>query len=737
MIISKRFPVRGMTCAGCAAGIQGSLKQAPGVKDVRVNIADHIAWIEFDSSQTDAGQLKKWVESMGYELVIDSEEPDEDSDEDRRRNFRKRSRETVLALALALPVAVFGMLLMDWVPGMWISAFLTLLILLFPGRGFFFRAWKQAAHFRANMDTLVALSTGISFFYSLFHLIFPHLLHQSGKPGHVYFESSAWIIVFISFGKWLEERAVNRTSDALKKLKGLQPETVKIFHRGAEQEIPLNAVMTGDIVIVKPGEMIPVDGSVREGQSLVDESSLNGEPLPSEKKAGDMVYAGTLNQNGSLFIETSACGKESLLGKIIRQVREAQSTQAPVQKLVDRISAVFVPVVLVISVLTFFIWMLSGGENAFPMALTAAVSVMVIACPCALGLATPTALITGIGKAARSQILVKDARALETGKKVDAMVFDKTGTLTEGKPTVTDSFLDSSLSSDSLHVFYAMELLSSHPLAQAVMDYLKPFISGTEPKLDNFQSNPGRGVKAFYGDKRYLIGNVDFLREHQITENFGEVKSDSGTATRVYLAVENHAVGALSVSDNVRPSAYAAVKGLKGKGVELYLLSGDRTPAAEALARELDIDHAQGDLMPSDKAEVVRILRAEGKTVAMVGDGINDSVALASAHLSIAMAKGSDIATDVAQVTLLGSDLLAIPEIIRISRRTVSVIRQNLFWAFIYNVVAIPVAAGILYPKFGFLLNPMLAGAAMAASSVSVVLNSLRLGRGGFGNLII
>ncbi len=730
MIVSKRFPVRGMTCAGCAAGIQGSLKHAPGVKDVRVNIADHIAWIEFDSSQTDSGQLKKWVDSMGYELVIDSEEPDEDADEDRRRSFRKRSRETLIAFVLALPVALFGMFLMDWVPGMWISALLTLLILVFSGRGFFFRAFKQASHFRANMDTLVALSTGISFLYSLFYLLFPHVIHEGGKHGHVYFESSAWIIVFISFGKWLEERAVNRTSDALKKLKGMQPDTLRILINGSEKEISLNAVMTGDTVIVKPGEMIPVDGSVRDGQSLVDESSLNGEPLSSEKKVGDIVYAGTLNQNGSLLIETRASGKESLLGKIIRQVREAQGTQAPVQKLADRISAVFVPVVLGISLLTFFLWLIFGGIDSFPLALTASVSVMVISCPCALGLATPTGLITGIGKAARRQILVKDAQALEIGKKIDVLIFDKTGTLTEGKPSVTFAEIDSSLSSDLLTVFYRMELLSSHPLAAAVSDYLKPFVSGNEVVLGSFVSVPGRGVKAEYNGQLFLIGNEDFLNEHGILESRGNEIFERYTGTLVYLACANRVIGRLLVSDPVKPSASAAVGELQADGIDVYVLSGDRVSSVQSVAGKLGIWHAMGGMLPMDKEGVIQKLRAEGKTVAMVGDGINDSVALASADLSIAMAKGSDIATDVAQVTLLGSDLRAIPEFIRISRQAVAVIRQNLFWAFFYNVLAIPVAAGVLYPTFGFLLNPMLAGAAMAASSVSVVLNSLRLGGG-------
>lgn len=728
MIVSKRFPVRGMTCAGCAAGIQGSLKHAPGVKDVRVNIADHIAWIEFDVTQTDAGQLKKWVDSMGYELVIDSDDPDEEADEDRRRSFRKRSREVLLAFLLGLPVAIFGMFFMDWLPGRWISALLTLLILVFPGRGFFLRAFKQASHFRANMDTLVALSTGISFLYSLINLLDPHALLGDVMHVHVYFESAAWIVIFISFGKWLEERAVNRTSDALKKLKGMQPDTVRILFQGVEKEIPLNGIMTGDTVIVKPGEMIPVDGSVREGQSLVDESSLNGEPLPSEKIAGDQVYAGTLNQNGILFIETHASGRESLLGKIIRQVRESQGTQAPVQKLADRISAVFVPVVLGISVMTFSLWIIFGGVDALPLALTAAVSVMVIACPCALGLATPTALITGIGKAARRHILVKDARALEIGKKIDVLIFDKTGTLTEGKPSVTFAEIDSSLSSDLLTVFNRMELLSSHPLAAAVSDYLKPLVSESEVVLDSFVSVPGRGVKAEYNSQLFLIGNEDFLNENRIVESLENKIFEGYSGTLVYLACANRVVGRLLVSDAVKPSSSAAVAELQADGIEVYLLSGDRLSSVQSVAGELGILHAKGGLLPLDKKGVIQKLRDEGKTVAMVGDGINDSVALASADLSMAIASGSDIATDVAQVTLLGSDMRIIPEFIRISRRTVAIIRQNLFWAFFYNVLAIPVAAGLLYPDFGLLLNPMLAGAAMAASSVSVVLNSLRLG---------
>ncbi len=728
MIISKRFPVKGMTCAGCAGGVQGSLRNAAGVKDARVNIADHMAWVEFDNTQTDAAKLKQLVDSMGYELVIDSEDPDEAADEDRRRSYRIRSRETLLSFLLALPVGIFGMFLMDWTPGKWISALLTAVILAFPGRGFFIRAFKQALHRRANMDSLVALSTGVSFCYSLFNLLFPDALHHSESHGHVYFESAAWIIVFISFGKWLEDRAVAGTSEALKKLKNLQPAKVRLWHNGQEKEIPIEAVMAGDLILIKPGEMIPVDGPVKEGNSRVDESSLNGEPLPREKGAGDWVYSGTLNQHGSLMVDTRACGKDSLLGKIVRQVREAQSSQAPVQKLADRISAVFVPVVLLISVLTFTLWMAFGGSDAFPLALTASVSVLVIACPCALGLATPTALITGIGKAARRQILVKDARALELGKKVNVLVFDKTGTLTEGKPTVSHADVDSSVAPEALNVFYNLELLSEHPLAAAVRDYLKPLVSGAKLSLNNFESITGRGLKASYEGRIFLIGNEDFLRDNNIEIKPEDPERDS--LTQVFLACDGRLSARLNISDKVKPSAFDAVKELKSEGVEVYLLSGDRKPAVDAVAKELGILHTRGGMMPSDKAEVIKRLQAEGKTVAMVGDGINDSVALASADLSMAMAKGSDIATDVAQVTLLGTDLRSVPDFIRISRGTVSVIRQNLFWAFIYNLIGIPIAAGLLYPAFGFLLNPMLAGAAMAASSVSVVINSLRLGRG-------
>jgi Cu2+-exporting ATPase len=592
------------------------------------------------------------------------------------------------------------------------------------------------------MDTLVALSTGIAFIFSLFNTLFPEFWHSRGVHPHVYYEAATVIITFISFGKLLEERAKSGTSEALKKLMGLQPKTLKVLIDGQEKELPISSVMVGNEIIVRPGEKIPVDGTVSSGESYVDESMISGEPLPVLKKTGEKVFSGTVNQRGSFQFIAEKVGSETLLSQIIRKVQEAQGSKAPVQKLVDKIAGIFVPTVIGISILTFAIWMLVGGEDAFTHALLTSVAVLVIACPCALGLATPTAIMVGMGKGAENQILIKDAESLELGHKVNAVILDKTGTITEGKPTVTGLWLAGEVVSDieqsqwtvdqrrNLSLLLAIESKSEHPLAEAVVKFLqKENVESTQ--LDNFESVTGRGVKAWKDSNLFLVGNEKFLVENQVnldSELTQKAESWSKEAkTVIFFADENKVLAILAISDRVKKSSQSAIEKLKSKGIEVYMLTGDNQQTAAAVALEVGVTDFKAGVMPSDKADFIKELQAKGKIVAMVGDGINDSEALAQADVSIAMGHGSDIAMDVAKMTLITSDLEKIPQAFNLSTLTVNGIKQNLFWAFIYNLIGIPIAAGVLYPINGFLLDPMIAGGAMALSSVSVVMNSLRL----------
>ena len=585
------------------------------------------------------------------------------------------------------------------------------------------------------MDTLVALSTGIAFLFSLFNTLYPKFWLQRGLEPHVYYEAATVIITFILLGKLLEERAKSNTSSAIKKLMGLQPKTLRVIRDGQELEIPIASVQGGDTIVVRPGEKIPVDGQVSEGRSFVDESMITGEPVPVEKTSGGKVFSGTVNQKGSFRFVAERVGGQTLLAQIIRQVQEAQGSKAPVQRLVDKIAGIFVPVVLGLAVLTFVVWMLVGGEAAFTHALLTSISVLVIACPCALGLATPTAIMVGIGRGAENNILIKDAESLELGHRVNAVVLDKTGTITEGKPVVTDGrWTDDTQTSEWKSVLLALESQSEHPLAEAVVTWLRD--EGVRPaKLSGFNSLTGRGVKVTgEGGSTYYVGNQKLLEEHGIPSTStarGLIPSLSRlrkqAKTVIFFADETKVLGVLAIADKIKDSSPAAIKALQDRDIDVYMLTGDNEQTARAVAQQVDLEHFRAEVLPSDKADFVKELQQQGKIVAMVGDGINDSQALAQADVSIAMGKGSDIAMDVAKMTLITSDLRSIPKALQLSSKTVRGIRQNLFWAFIYNLIGIPIAAGILYPINGFLLDPMIAGAAMAFSSVSVVANSLRL----------
>ena len=670
------------------------------------------------------------VQAAGYDLIVEAEDPVAMQEEMARKHYKILKKNTIGAWMLSIPLALLGMVFMHMPFDNWIMMALALAIMAFFGRSFYVSGVRHALKGKANMDTLVALSTSIAFLFSLFNTLCPGFWLEKGLEPHVYYEASGVIIAFVLLGKLMEERAKNSTSSAIKGLMGLQPKTARLVTDGREEEVPISTLQVGNIVSVRPGEKIPVDGTLLQGSSSVDESMLSGEPIPVEKNAGDRVLAGTINQKGAFTMEATGVGGTTVLAQIVQMVQSAQGSKAPVQRIVDKISGIFVPVVVSLSFLTFVCWLMIGGESYFSYALLSAVSVLVIACPCALGLATPTALMVGMGKGAERHILIKDAFALENLCKVDTVVLDKTGTLTEGGPVVTDSYWVSDDNADYLDILYTAEQKSEHPLASAIIRWLED--SGAKAcETENFESLTGRGVRIQVEGITYWVGSQGLLEIFQavIPEKARkqvEQWQQEGQSV-VFYGQDACLLAVLAISDRIKPTSAEAVKELKKQGIEVHLLTGDGIRTAERVAATLGIDHYKAEVMPNDKEEYIVSLQRQGKKVAMVGDGINDSQALARADVSIAMGKGTDIAMDVAMVTLITSDLLLLPDAIRLSKQTVRLIYQNLFWAFIYNVIGIPLAAGVLFPVNGLLLNPMLASAAMAFSSVSVVLNSLRL----------
>ncbi|MBW3519248.1 heavy metal translocating P-type ATPase [Flavobacterium sp. NKUCC04_CG] len=727
--VKNTFPVLGMTCASCAGSAESIVTYEAGVVNASVNFATGNLTVEYLPNITDASKLQKAVQAVGYDLLIVDENKQQESLEAiHEEKFRKLKSKTIWAVILSLPVVVIGMFFMDMPYGNEIMWLFSTPVVLWLGKDFFINAWKQTKNRSANMDTLVALSTGIAYLFSVFNMLFADFWHQRGLHAHVYFEAAAVIIAFILLGKLLEEKAKGNTSTAIKKLMGLQPKTViVILADGTEKQMPIEEVNAGDVILVKPGEKIAVDGMVTSGNSYVDESMLSGEPVPVLKTQGEKVFAGTINQKGSFQFEAVKVGKETMLAQIIKMVQDAQGSKAPVQKLVDKIAGIFVPVVIGIAILTFIIWLIFGGENAVVQGLLAAVTVLVIACPCALGLATPTAIMVGVGKGAENGILIKDAESLELAKKVTAIILDKTGTITEGRPQVTGVkwLSDNDTRKD---VLLSIEKQSEHPLAEAVVKHLDG-VAATE--LTQFDSITGKGAKADYQSVTYFVGNKKLLAENNISidTSLQTQADDWGTQSKTVIWFSNsqQALAVIAISDQIKATSVEAIKEMQEMGIDLYMLTGDNEATAKAIAEQTGILHYKAEVMPQHKADFVKELQKQGKVVAMVGDGINDSTALATADVSIAMGKGSDIAMDVAKMTIISSDLTKIPQAIRLSKQTVATIKQNLFWAFIYNLIGIPLAAGILYPINGFLLDPMIAGAAMALSSVSVVSNSLRL----------
>ncbi len=721
------LPVLDMTCAVCAANVEQTVGRMPGVERAAVNFAAATLSVSYDPRKITLQQMRHAVLQEGYDLVIDEENATDIQAEMERKRYERLRLNTVGAWVLSVPLLLLGMVFMHVPYANWMMMALALAIMVLFGRSFYTNGFRHAIHGSANMDTLVALSTSIAFLFSLLNTVYPRFFYERGIEPHVYYEASGIIIAFVLLGKLMEDRAKRNVSSSIKKLMALQPKTARRVRDRREEEVPIAQLTRTDVVRVRPGEKIPVDGCLLEGGSLVDESMLSGEPFPVEKTAGDRLFAGTINQQGAFTMEAQAVGASTVLAQIVRMVQDAQGSKAPIQRIVDRISRVFVPVVVGVAVLSFTVWLLIGGTEAFSFALVSAVSVLVIACPCALGLATPTALMVGMGKAADRHILIKDAQALETLCKINTVVLDKTGTLTEGRPEVSDVCWLGESDKALLDCLFSAELQSEHPLASAIVRWAK-HEGASLCQLSHFESLTGKGVRMQVNNIEYWVGNKSLLESHLVSPSTTVAAGwQQQGKSIIYYGRGNTLLAVLAIADRIKPTSFATVRQLKAQGVDVHLLTGDNADSARLVAGSLGIDSYQAGVLPMDKENYVRVLQSQGRRVAMVGDGINDSQALACADVSIAMGKGTDIAMDVAMVTLMTSDLLLLPEAIHISRQTVRLIRQNLFWAFIYNLIGIPIAAGILYPSYGILLNPMLASAAMALSSVSVVLNSVRL----------
>ncbi len=726
------YPITGMSCAACAARVDKALNAVEGVEQASVNFASSKANVTFDPSKCSEQTLQHAVREAGYELLVED-------DTDRLESLQKKAYErlkmrTIAAIVLTIPLMLISMVFMHMPYANLIMLLLSTPIVFYLGSQFYVGAWKQLRHHTANMDTLVALSTGIAWLFSVFNMLFPEFWTSRGITPHVYFEASATIIAFILIGKLLEGRAKSQTTSAIRKLMGLQPATVTVVGEdGSMREVSIKEVQPGQTLSLRPGERVAVDGTVVSGQTYIDESMLTGEPIPTSKSVGDTVYAGTINLNGAISYTAKEVGADTFLSKIIRMVQDAQGSKAPVQKLVDRIAAIFVPVIIGISILSFILWITLDSGNGFTHGLLAAITVLIIACPCALGLATPTAIMVGVGKGASLGILIKDAESIEIAPKINAVVLDKTGTLTTGHPTVTQYIITANhleTKNRLTDLLVSIERHSDHPLAKAITD---KFPAAESLEITDFENLSGLGIKAVYNDKIYYVGSRKLLIENGIAIS----PADSAEAEAIYregnsvvwFADQSGVLAVAGISDEIKPSSAEAVKQLKERGIEVFMLTGDNNAAANAIATKVGIDNVKGEVLPHEKTAFITDLQTKGYKVAMVGDGINDSAALAAADMSIAMGTGSDIAIDVANMTIISADLMKIPVAIDLSRATVRTIHQNLFWAFIYNVIGVPIAAGVLYPFTGFLLNPMIAGAAMAFSSVSVVTNSLLLGR--------
>ncbi|MCC6678453.1 MAG: copper-translocating P-type ATPase [Phycisphaerales bacterium] len=761
------LPIEGMTCAACAARIEKGLARRPGVSSAAVNFATRTATVKFDPGITGPGDLAATIDALGYTAVLPAPAgpagasteagPDEGTDphashgaEAHARDLRTRM---LIGGVLSVPVLVISMShgaigwlhqppLGDWLN--WIQAALTAPVLFWCGAPFFRSAWKVLRHGAANMDTLVALGAGAAYFFSLAATIWPGFIaagrwdHAGHPPGDgvmavpVYYEAAAVIIVLILLGKYLEARATSRTTDSIRRLIGLQPKTARIIRDGVEIDVPVERVAIGDVVIVRPGEKIPVDGRIESGESAVDESMLTGESVPVEKAAGSDVFAATMNTTGALRLTVTRASTDTVLRQIVRLVREAQGSKAPIARLADRVSGVFVPVVLGIAALTFAAWWWAAPpDHRLSFAVVAAVSVLVIAGPCALGLATPTAIMVATGRGAEHGILFRGGAALETAHRLSAVVLDKTGTITQGRPVVTDVAPAEGVDAgELLRLAASVEQASEHPLARAIVAAAVDRGLALEAPL-RFRASVGLGAEGSVTEREVLIGRAGLLESRGLRLSMLARAEEFAAAGRtpVFVAIDGREAGIIAIADRVKDESREAIARLHSMGLRVIMMTGDSRPTARAVAAQVNIDEVFAEVLPKDKADRVRGLQAEGELVAMVGDGINDAPALASADVGMAIGTGTDVAIESSDITLIRGDLRAIPEAIALSHATMRTIRQNLFWAFIYNIIGIPVAAGAFYLLTGWLLSPIFASAAMAFSSVSVVLNSLRLRR--------
>ena len=662
--VKQSFPVMNMTCAACASSSKNVLSFVPGVLDVAVNFANGKAMIEYIPELSNPSDMKSALKEVGFDLLIEEKESSRENLEQlQEERYKKLKRDTISAVALATPLMLIGMVFMNMPYADYIMWALATPILFIFGQRFFVGAWKQAKRFSANMDTLVALSTGIAYIFSVFNLFFEEFWTSRGLEAHVYFEASGVIIAFILLGKMLEERAKGNTSSAIKKLMGLQPDTVIVFKNDVPTEVSISEVEVDDIVLVKPGDRIAVDGEVTTGSSFIDESMISGEPIAVEKTLDSEVFAGTINQSGSFRFRASKVGSDTLLAHIIKTVEQAQGSKAPVQNLVDKIASIFVPVVMGIALLSFTLWMILGGDDNLVHALLAMVTVLVIACPCALGLATPTAIMVGIGKGAEEGILIKDAVSLELSRKIDIVVLDKTGTLTEGRPVVSSIAWNENITDEQKNILYCIEAQPEHPLADAITANMKEgcqLLSGVE-----VQQVSGKGIDGNYNGEHYFVGNPQYIRSKDIRISASMDQSINkeleAAHTVTVFANSDIALGIISITDKLKPTTKEAINQLRKMHIDTAIFTGDNEMVAKALAEELGITNYRGNVLPDEKARLVKELQQQGKVVAMVGDGINDSGALAQADVSIAMGKGSDIAMEVAKMTIISSDLLKIP----------------------------------------------------------------------------
>lgn len=728
--VVEDFPVKGMSCAVCAQTVESVLKSKDGIKGATVNFANRIVTVTYDKKITNSDIFKKSIIDYGYELITD--EVDKNNFENIQILELKKLKNSVIgSFIFSVPVFVMAMFFHHYSNLYFIELILTLCVLVFYGNTFFVNAFKQLKHLKANMDTLVALSTGISFIFSAFVTMFPKIAQSYNISHEIYFESAAIVISFVLTGRLLESKARLKTSTALKSLIELQPKKIIVIYNEKETEIDLRVAEQGMHIKINPGCKIPVDGFVVSGYTFIDESNITGEHLPSEKTINSKVYAGTLNQNGSIVIEATEIGNKSLLGQIIDSVKKAQGSKAPVQNLADKIAGIFVPIVILIAFISFSLWLFFGGTNYFGNALLSFVSILVIACPCALGLATPTAIIVGVGKFAQKGIIVKDASGIEKANKTKVVVFDKTGTLTEGKPIVNNVIKsDNVIIEEYLPVISSVAKLSEHPLSKSIASYCKNF-NLQNVKINDFNNIPGKGIVAYYNNVKICIGNLNLINENNflINKDFAKKCVDiaNNGYTIVYVGINNNTISAFAISDKIKPESKNTITALKNKNINTVILTGDNKYNANLVCSEIGANEFKAELLPYEKMNFINSIKTTSNTVAMVGDGINDTQAMTEADFSIAMGSGSDITINIADFTIVSSNPYKIVEIIELSKKTFDTIKQNLFWAFIYNLIGIPVAAGLLFPIFGFMLNPMIASAAMALSSVSVVTNSLRI----------